>query len=68
LLNSINQRLALLNYLQQYQPFKIEMLNTGAVCIFISANKKQQYKCAGRFITCKRSKQRQAIIYRGSSS
>jgi len=30
LLNNINQRLTLLNYLQQSQPFKIEMLNAGA--------------------------------------
>ncbi len=29
-LNTINQRLALLNYLQQSQPWKIEMLNNGA--------------------------------------
>ncbi|MEO8711460.1 MAG: hypothetical protein ABI405_05015 [Parafilimonas sp.] len=30
LLDNINQRLALLNYLQQSQPWKVEMLNTGA--------------------------------------
>lgn len=30
LLNNINQRLLLLNYLQQAQPWKVEMLNTGA--------------------------------------
>lgn len=29
-LNAINQRLALLSYLQQSQPWQIEMLNTGA--------------------------------------
>lgn len=30
-LNTINQRLALLTYIQQSQPWQIEMLNTGAV-------------------------------------
>jgi outer membrane protein assembly factor BamA len=34
LLNDINQRLALLSYLQQSQPFKMEMLNSGAVLHF----------------------------------
>ena len=29
-LNTINQRLALLTYMQQSQPWQIEMLNTGA--------------------------------------
>jgi outer membrane protein assembly factor BamA len=29
-LNSINERLSLLNYLQQSQPYAVEMLNTGA--------------------------------------